>query len=106
LALTAMLLFGEIADKTYVLFAGGALILLVAVSIGAFTAAGLLLDPTLPLGAFLMTNLVVLAERSHREVLLRDCLCARISEPHIPIVSPGNRHGVEPSSCPTRRISS
>jgi CHASE2 domain-containing sensor protein/nitrogen-specific signal transduction histidine kinase len=71
LALTAMLLFGEIADKAYAFFASGAVILSVAGSLGAFAVAGLLLDPTLPLTAFLVTNLVVLAERSHREALTR-----------------------------------
>jgi signal transduction histidine kinase/CheY-like chemotaxis protein len=71
LAIAVLLLFGRIGDKTYAFLAGGTVILLGAGSFGAFAAAGLLLDATLPLAALLGTNLIVLAERTRREVLTR-----------------------------------
>ena len=68
LALAATFVFGRIRDRTYALLCGGAVILLAAGSFGAFAAAGLLLDATLPVTALLGTNLILLAERTHREV--------------------------------------
>ena len=68
LALAAMLEFGRIGDKAYALLSSGAVILLAAGSFGAFAAAGLLVDATLPVAAFLGTNLIILAERTHQEV--------------------------------------
>jgi len=71
LALAAMLVFGRIRDLTYALLCGGAVILLAAGSFGAFAAAGLLLDATLPIAALLGTNLILLGERTHQEVHAR-----------------------------------
>ena len=71
LAIAAMLEFGRMGDKAYALLSSGAVILLAAGSLGAFAAAGLLLDATLPVAAFLGTNLIVLAERTHQEVRAR-----------------------------------
>jgi len=71
LGIAAMLQFGRIADKAYALLSAGAAILIVAGSFGAFAAAGLLLDATLPIAALLGTNLIVLAERTHREIRTR-----------------------------------
>ena len=47
------------------------MLLLGAGSFGAFVAAGLLLDATLPAAALLGTNLILLAERTHREARVR-----------------------------------
>ena len=71
LAMAAMLLFGRIRDKAYALLCGSVVVLLGAGSFGAFAAAGLLVDATLPVAALLGTNLIVLAERTHREVRAR-----------------------------------
>jgi PAS domain S-box-containing protein len=71
LGIAAMLQFGRIADKAYAVLSGGGAILIVAGSFGAFAAAGLLLDATLPIAALLGTNLIVLAERTHREIRTR-----------------------------------
>jgi signal transduction histidine kinase/CHASE2 domain-containing sensor protein len=71
LAIAALLLFGRIGDKVYAFFASGTVVLLGAGSFGAFAASGLLLDATLPLAAFLWTNIIVLAERWRREMLTR-----------------------------------
>ena len=71
LAIAANLMFGRIGDKTYALICGGAMILLAAGSFSAFAAAGLLLDATLPIAAFLTINLIVLAERTRQEVRTR-----------------------------------
>jgi CHASE2 domain-containing sensor protein/signal transduction histidine kinase/CheY-like chemotaxis protein len=71
LATVAMLQFGRVRDRTYVLLSIATAILLGGGSFGAFAAAGLLLDATLPLVALLGTNLIVLAERTHQEVRVR-----------------------------------
>ena len=71
LAIAAMLLFGRMRDKAYAFLCGSAVILLGAGSFGAFAAAGLLLDATLPVAALLGTNLIVLAERTHQEIRTR-----------------------------------
>lgn len=71
LTIAAMLQFGRVADKTYTLLCGGAVILLGAGSFAAFAAAGLLIDATFPAVALLGTNVILLAERTHREVLTR-----------------------------------
>ena len=71
LAIGAMLQFGRIGDKAYALLCGSVVILLGLGSFGAFATAGLLLDATLPIAALLGTNIFVLAERTHREVLVR-----------------------------------
>jgi signal transduction histidine kinase/CheY-like chemotaxis protein len=71
LAIAAMVQFGRIGDKAYAMLCAGAVVMLGAGSFGAFAAAGLLFDATLPIAAFLATNLVVLAERIHGEVLAR-----------------------------------
>ena len=71
LAIGAVLLFGRIGDKTYVLLCGGTVVLLAAGSFVAFAAAGVLLDATLPVAALLGANLILLAERAHREVRTR-----------------------------------
>jgi signal transduction histidine kinase/CHASE2 domain-containing sensor protein len=68
LATPAMLLFGRIGDKAYALLCGGAFLLLGAGFFGAFAAAGLLFDATLPAAALVATNLVALAERTRREI--------------------------------------
>jgi signal transduction histidine kinase/CheY-like chemotaxis protein len=71
LAIGAMLLFGRIGDKAYALLSGSVVFLVGAGSFGAFAAAGLLLDATLPAAALLGTNLILLAERTHQEVRTR-----------------------------------
>ncbi|MBV9815735.1 MAG: CHASE2 domain-containing protein, partial [Alphaproteobacteria bacterium] len=71
LAIGSLLLFGRIGDKAYALLCGSAVILLGAGSFGSFVAAGVFLDATLPTTALLGTNLVLLAERTHREVRTR-----------------------------------
>jgi len=71
LAIAAMLQFGQIGDRAYALLCTGAVILLGVGSSGAFAAAGLLFDATLPIAALLGTNLIVLAERTHREIRTR-----------------------------------
>jgi PAS domain-containing protein len=71
LAIAAMLQFGQIGDRAYTLLCTGAVILLGVGSPGAFAAAGLLFDVTLPIAALLGTNLIVLAERTHQEVCTR-----------------------------------
>ncbi len=71
LAIAAMLLFGRMGDKAYGFLCSSVVILLAAGSFGAFAAAGLLLDATLPVAALLGTNLVVLVERTHQEVRTR-----------------------------------
>jgi signal transduction histidine kinase/CHASE2 domain-containing sensor protein len=71
LGIVAALQFGRVRDRVYALLSGGAGILLVAGSFGAFAAAGLLLDATLPVAALLGTNLIILAERMHRETRTR-----------------------------------
>jgi len=67
----AMLEFGRIADKAHALLSAAAVVLIVAGSFGAFAAAGLLLDATLPVAASLGTNMILLAERTHREIRTR-----------------------------------
>jgi signal transduction histidine kinase len=69
--IVAALQFGRVRDRAYALLSGGAGILLVAASFGAFAAGGLLLDATLPVAALLGTNLIVLAERMSREIRAR-----------------------------------
>jgi signal transduction histidine kinase/CheY-like chemotaxis protein len=71
LAIGSLLLFARMGDKTYALFSGSVVILLVTGSFGAFVAAGLLLDATVPALALLGTNLTLLAERTHQEVRTR-----------------------------------
>ncbi len=71
LGLVTVLQFGRVRDTAYALLSGGTGILLVAASFGAFAAGGLLLDATLPVVALLGTNLIVLAERTHREIRTR-----------------------------------
>jgi adenylate cyclase len=71
LAIAAMLQFGRMGDKTYTLLSSGTVIVIGASSLGAFAGAGLLLDATLPVAAFLGTNVILLVERAHREVLTR-----------------------------------
>jgi signal transduction histidine kinase/CHASE2 domain-containing sensor protein len=71
LGIAAALQFGRVRDRAYALLSGGAAILLVAGSFGAFAAGGLLLDATLPLVALLGTNLILLAERTHQEIRTR-----------------------------------
>jgi CHASE2 domain-containing sensor protein/signal transduction histidine kinase len=71
LAITAMLLFGRMGDKAYALLCGSVAILLGAGSFGAFAAAGLLLDATVPVAALLGTNLILLTERTYQEVRTR-----------------------------------
>jgi signal transduction histidine kinase/CHASE2 domain-containing sensor protein/CheY-like chemotaxis protein len=71
LGIVAALQFGRVRDRVYILLSGGAGILLVAGSFGAFAAAGVLLDATLPVAALLGTNLIILAERMHREIRTR-----------------------------------
>jgi signal transduction histidine kinase/CHASE2 domain-containing sensor protein len=71
LAIAAILQFGRMGDKTYTLLCSGTVIVIGAGSFGAFAGAGLLLDATLPVAALLGTNVILLAERTHREVFTR-----------------------------------
>jgi PAS domain S-box-containing protein len=71
LAITATLLFGRMGDKAYALLCCSAAILLGAGSFGAFAAAGLLLDATLPAAALLGTNIILLTERAYQEARTR-----------------------------------
>jgi CHASE2 domain-containing sensor protein/signal transduction histidine kinase len=71
LAITAMLLFGRMGDKAYALLCGSVVILLGAGSLGAFAAAGLLLDATLPVTTLLGTNIILLTERTYQEMRTR-----------------------------------
>ena len=71
LAIAAMLQFDRIRAKAYALLCCGVVIVIGAGSFGAFAASGLLFDATLPVAALLGTNIILLAERTHREVLTR-----------------------------------
>ena len=71
LGIIVALQFGRVRDRVYAVLSGGAGILLVAGSFGAFAAGGLLLDATLPVVALLGTNLILLAERTHQEIRTR-----------------------------------
>jgi signal transduction histidine kinase/CheY-like chemotaxis protein len=71
LAIAAILQFGRMGDKTYTLLCSVTVIVIGVGSFGAFAGAGLLLDATLPVAALLGTNVILLAERTHREVFTR-----------------------------------
>jgi len=80
LAIAAMLRFGKTRDAAFILISLSTVILLGIGSLGAFGAAGLLLDATLPAVALLTAGAVVLAERIPQEVRARQRLADALRE--------------------------